>query len=179
MRKKHKKSPRKRMGSPAVRRYAKRRTRRMGAAGGMQKVGAVAIDGVQVGAGLILFGIAKTQLVKALPDTNAHLVNVGLGLAGAIVGSMAPATKSVATGLVGGAIASSVVTAFPAIQMNAANKTAHTTMRRDLTNAERNELQRQIQQAVKAQDKTLTGAEAPVMSTAEPRVINGAWYELQ
>jgi len=151
----------------------------MSAAPLMKGATATAVDGLQVAAGLLAFGAAKAALRKAIPaDTNPHVVNAGFAVGGALLGAAMPKLRPVAMGMVAGAVASSVVTAFPEMPMGGAG---HTKNRRDLSASERAALVAKIQEGAK-RDRTLGTADPATLGASnniEALTLNGDWYELQ
>ena len=127
-------------------------------------------DIVQVGAGLLLFGLASNAARKQFPDTNGHVLNLGAVAAAVVLGGNIKQARKVAIGFGGGAVANSVMNLLPSTLMQ-----GHTLNARSLTAAQKAAIAEQMR---KAQQRLDDGMGTGGTLNGELETLNGAADDL-
>jgi len=153
-------------GSAPRRRTSRRKMNGMSSKAMMDDVN----DIVQVGAGLLLFGLASNAARKQFPDTNGHILNLGAVAAAVVLGGSIKQARKVAIGFGGGAVANSVMNLLPSTLMQ-----GHTLNRRNLTAAQQQAIAAEMR---KAQARMDSGMGAGGTLNGELETLNGAADDL-
>lgn len=153
-------------GSAPRRRTSRRKMNGMSSKAMMDDVN----DIVQVGAGLLLFGLASNAARKQFPDTNGHILNLGAVAAAVVLGGNIKQARKVAIGFGGGAVANSVMNLLPSTLMQ-----GHTLNRRNLTAAQQQAIAAEMR---KAQARMDSGMGAGGTLNGELETLNGAADDL-